>query len=157
MHIFYISFCTFSDMVDTCFRKHVLSVFTHCSQHVQIYQGFWHISDMFDTYDTTHVISVSTHTRVPENICFYGLRIIDTMSYFYMGSSHFLTCLTHVSENMWFYWHMFQKACAFTWVLCTLLTTCVMLHWSSHVLPWFPHFRKHVILHGRCAHDWQHV
>ena len=99
---------------------------------------FWHV---WHICHNTCDFSFYTYA-CSRNMCFYGLHIIDTMCYFYMGSSHFLTCLTHVSENMRLHCHMFQKTCAFTWVLCTLLTACVTLHWFLHVLQWFSTFSE---------------
>ena len=53
----------------------------------------------------------------------------------YLTFCAFLTCLTHLSQNMCFqllHIHMFQKTCDF--MVYTLLTQCVISTWVLHML-----------------------
>ena len=121
-----IGFCTCCVIVDPCFRQHVilLGFCAHDWRRVQVYISFhtfyfgFCTNDLFCTISTQRAMLPRCFTHDWQNLCF--LR----------GFLHMF----------WHDWHMFQNTCNSTWVLCTMLTTCAILHWFSHVLPWFPHF-----------------
>ena len=97
---FYMGLCTFSDMFDTCFRKHVTSL-PHVSGNMCFYLGFVHIIDgMRDaTLVFTRLTTVSTFS---ENYCFYlgFVHMIDSMCDFALVFAHVVPLLMNFPDNM---------------------------------------------------------
>ena len=104
--LFLHGFFTFSDMFDTCFRKHVI-LLAHVSESMCFYLGFVHIVD--NMRNATLVFTRFTMV----------FHIFRNMS-FYMGFVHMIDNMCNfalVLHMLCHFWCIFQTTCNLTWVL----------------------------------------